>query len=246
MDALTPQQRRELRAKAHHLHPVVSIGQHGLTPRVLNEIDVALTAHGLIKIRVHSDDRDAREAMLADIAAQLHAAPVQHLGKLLIVWRERDEEEAQAPRAARKPAARAKKSGTDRKTGPKAEKAALARKPKVESSKPANWRKRETKPKRPLIVEDEARGAPASAAARRRRAGSGTEPIAYTPRPRKRGPRASVKTAPRGTFNVGTPRDDGAAMPARAAKLASKAPRGGVASSARAGKPAAPRRRRSG
>jgi putative YhbY family RNA-binding protein len=246
MDELTPQQRRELRAKAHHLHPVVSIGQHGLTPRVLHEIDVALTAHGLIKIRVHSDDRVAREAMLADIAAQLRGAPVQHLGKLLIVWRERDEEEAEPSKAARKPRAKAKKSGTDRKTGPKAEKAAAARKPKVESTKPGNWRKRETKPKRPPIADDDARGTPAPAATRRRRAGSGTEPVAYATRPRKRGPRASVKTAPRGTFNDGTPHAVGAAAPARTAKFASKAPRGGVASSARAGKPAAPRRRRNG
>jgi putative YhbY family RNA-binding protein len=250
MDELTPQQRRDLRAKAHHLHPVVSIGQHGLTPRVLNEIDIALTAHGLIKIRVHSDDRAAREAMLAEIAAQLHAAPVQHLGKLLIVWRERDEGEAQAPRVARKPAAHAKKSGTDRRTGPKAEKAAAARRPKAESTKPGNWRKRETKPKRPRVVEDEARGAHAPAAARRRSTGSGTEePVADATRTRKRRPRAGVKTAPRGTFDDGTPREVRAAAPARAAKfakLAGKPPRGGVASSTPAGGPPAPRRRRSG
>jgi putative YhbY family RNA-binding protein len=128
---LTPEQRRALRAKAHHLHPVVSIGQHGLTPPVLNEIDVALKAHALIKIRVHSDDRAAREAMLADIAARLHAAPVQHLGKLLVLWRERDEDEHEGERAptpakaARKPAKKptrkpAKKPG--KKAGKKAAK----------------------------------------------------------------------------------------------------------------------------
>ena len=118
MTNLTPQQRRALRAQAHHLHPVVSIGQHGLTPPVLREIDVALTAHALVKIRVHSDDRAAREAMLAEIAQALHAAPVQHLGKLLIVWREPDEEEVEEASApARKaapvrPAARAEASST--------------------------------------------------------------------------------------------------------------------------------------
>ena len=116
MTTLTPQQRRALRAKAHHLHAVVSIGQHGLTPPVLREIDVALTAHALVKIRVHSDDRAARETMLAEIAEALHAAPVQHLGKLLIVWREPDEEEVEeAPAPARKvpparPAARSEAS----------------------------------------------------------------------------------------------------------------------------------------
>lgn len=84
---LTPKERRELRALAHTLHPVVAIGHAGLTPQVLHEIDVALDAHELIKIRVHSDDRDAREAMLGRVCEELEAAPVQHLGKLLIVWR---------------------------------------------------------------------------------------------------------------------------------------------------------------
>ena len=50
MRTLTPAARRALRAKAHHLRPFVSIGQHGLTPAVLHEIDVNLLAHELIKI----------------------------------------------------------------------------------------------------------------------------------------------------------------------------------------------------
>jgi len=83
---LTPTERRALRARAHPLHPVVSIGQHGLTPAVLHEIDVNLTAHELIKVRVFAD-RDARETMLSRICAELDAAPVQHIGKLLVVWR---------------------------------------------------------------------------------------------------------------------------------------------------------------
>ncbi len=111
MSELTPQDRRALRARAHHLHPVVSIGQHGLTPRVLHEIDVALTAHGLIKVRVHSDDRAAREAMLAQVCAQLHCEPVQHLGKLLIVWRARDEDDAPLAPATPRKAARAPETG---------------------------------------------------------------------------------------------------------------------------------------
>src|SRR5258708_28189560 len=87
MLALTPAARRDLRAKAHRLHPVVSVGQHGLTPAVLHEIDVNLLAHELIKVRVFADDRGAREALLARICAELDAAPVQHIGKLLVVWR---------------------------------------------------------------------------------------------------------------------------------------------------------------
>jgi putative YhbY family RNA-binding protein len=104
--ALTPPERRALRAKAHHLHPVVSVGQHGLTAAVLHEIDVNLIAHELIKVRVFNDDRVAREALLASICAELDAAPVQHIGKLFVVWRPSPDREKPAEKepAARKPA----------------------------------------------------------------------------------------------------------------------------------------------
>jgi putative YhbY family RNA-binding protein len=85
--ALTPAQRKEHRAGAHHLDPVVMIGGDGLTAAVLKETDLALKAHGLIKVRVFSDDRPAREAILAELADKLDAAPIQHIGKLLVLWR---------------------------------------------------------------------------------------------------------------------------------------------------------------
>jgi RNA-binding protein len=85
--ALTAAQRREHRAASHHLDPVVAVGGDGLTASVRKEADAALNAHGLIKVRVFSDDRAAREAMLADLADSLGAAPVQHIGKLLVLWR---------------------------------------------------------------------------------------------------------------------------------------------------------------
>ena len=88
--------RRALRAAAHHLDPVVTIGQAGLTPAVLHEIDVALAAHALIKVRVSSDDRAEREAHLAHVCKQLRCEPVQHLGKLLVLWRNREGDEAEA------------------------------------------------------------------------------------------------------------------------------------------------------
>lgn len=84
---LSPAQRKEKRAEAHHLAPVVFVGSEGLTPAVLKETDIALSAHGLIKVRVFSDDREARNAMLGQLAEQLNAAPVQHIGKLLVLWR---------------------------------------------------------------------------------------------------------------------------------------------------------------
>lgn len=84
---LSPAQRKERRAAAHHLDPVAMIGGDGLTPAVVREIDHALSAHGLIKVRVLSDDRASREAMLARLADELGAAPIQHIGKLLVLWR---------------------------------------------------------------------------------------------------------------------------------------------------------------
>ena len=84
---LTPAQRKEHRAEAHHLDPVVMVGGDGLTDNVKKEVDAALNAHGLIKVRVFSDDRAARETMFSTLADELHAAPIQHIGKLLVLWR---------------------------------------------------------------------------------------------------------------------------------------------------------------
>jgi len=88
---LTPAQRSDLRSQAHGLDPVVMIGDSGLTPAVIKEIDTSLNAHGLIKIRVLGDDRDARVAHYETICTDLGAAPVQHIGKLLVVYRPKKE-----------------------------------------------------------------------------------------------------------------------------------------------------------
>ena len=84
---LRPVQRKEKRAEAHHLEPVVRIGGDGLTPAVIKETDAALNAHGLIKVRVFSDERETRETILARLSDELNAAPIQHIGKLLVLWR---------------------------------------------------------------------------------------------------------------------------------------------------------------
>jgi len=83
---LSVAQRRELKARAHSLNPTVTIGNAGLTPSVLDEISRSLKSHELIKIRVMSDDREARSAMLQEICTQLNAGPVQHIGKILVVY----------------------------------------------------------------------------------------------------------------------------------------------------------------
>ena len=84
---ITADQRRALRARAHALNPVVAISQNGLSESVLQEISRSLDSHELIKIRVFSDERGVREQYLNVICEQLCAAPVQHIGKLLVVWR---------------------------------------------------------------------------------------------------------------------------------------------------------------
>ena len=111
MKLLTPAERRALRARAHPLHPVIMIGEAGLTPAVLHEIDVALKSHELIKIRVLGDDRARRRLMPAEIGKALDASPVQHIGKILVIYRPRPEEAApkSATRRGRRPKFRPKR-----------------------------------------------------------------------------------------------------------------------------------------
>ena len=87
MIKLTPAERAALRAEAHGLNPVVMIGEAGLSESVLKEIASSLDAHGLIKVRVFGDDREERVAIYERICAELDAAPVQHIGKLLVLYR---------------------------------------------------------------------------------------------------------------------------------------------------------------
>jgi len=94
MPELPPEQRRSLRAAAHHLNPVVSIAQKGLTPTVLQEIDNCLKTHELIKVRLHGIERADRDPLLAEICTNLNCAPVQHIGNLFVLWREKPATEA--------------------------------------------------------------------------------------------------------------------------------------------------------
>jgi putative YhbY family RNA-binding protein len=102
---LTIAERKAHRAEAHHLDPVVMIGNDGLTPAVKKETEAALNAHGLIKVRVLGDDRAQREAIFQELCDTLNAAPIQHIGKLLVLWRPQpeklkveDEERKRGPR----------------------------------------------------------------------------------------------------------------------------------------------------
>ena len=91
--------RLALRGQAHGLDPVVLLGANGLTEAVLKEIDRALLAHELIKIRVPSDEREEREAIYAEIADRLNAARIQMIGKLLVLWRPNPEKTKARSRA---------------------------------------------------------------------------------------------------------------------------------------------------
>ncbi|MGZ8197550.1 MAG: YhbY family RNA-binding protein [Burkholderiales bacterium] len=113
MNQLTPADRKRLKARAHHLQPVVIIGNAGLTAQVLSEIDGNLKSHELIKIRVLGDDRSTLDALLADVCEAIGASPVQRIGKILVIYRSRPPEEDKGikQRPRRKPA---NKSGRPR------------------------------------------------------------------------------------------------------------------------------------
>lgn len=97
MVELTPAQRKYLKGEAHDRKPVAMIGSAGLSDAVLLEIGRGLAAHELIKIRILNDDRAQREAWLTEICTRLECAPVQHIGKLLVVYKPADPPRLELP-----------------------------------------------------------------------------------------------------------------------------------------------------
>lgn len=93
---LSPRERKHLKARAHALEPVVTVGQAGLTEAVVREIDRALTAHELIKVRLGDADREGRAALHDAISARTDAAKVQSVGRMVVLWRPRPLEEGDA------------------------------------------------------------------------------------------------------------------------------------------------------
>ena len=118
---LSPLQRKTLKARAHALAPVVWIGDDGLGETVLAEIDRALAAHELIKVRAAGLAREARDAAMTEICARCAAQPVQHIGKVLVLYRKKPEPE----KPARKQAVSASESRP--KTSARATRASAAR-----------------------------------------------------------------------------------------------------------------------
>jgi putative YhbY family RNA-binding protein len=93
---LTPRERQKLKARAHALEPVVQVGQAGVTDQVARELDRALTAHELIEVKVNAADRDARETVCDDILTRADAAEVQRVGKVIVIYRPRPDEDDEA------------------------------------------------------------------------------------------------------------------------------------------------------
>ena len=106
---MTTGERRALKARAHALDPVVRIGNDGLTAAVLKEIDRGLDAHELIKVRMSAEDRDARSDTLRRVCEDLGATAVQHIGKILVIYRPRAEPAMKAPTKPRRKPRRALK-----------------------------------------------------------------------------------------------------------------------------------------
>ena len=87
---LSPAERKALKSRAHKLEPVVQIGARGLTDEVLAEIDRALKAHELIKVRAGGLEREDRDEALGVICARTGAEAVQQVGKVFVLFRKND------------------------------------------------------------------------------------------------------------------------------------------------------------
>ena len=91
---LTPRERAHLRGRAHLLEPIVQVGHGGLSDAVLGELERALTAHGLIKVKINLD-REARDEIAKAICEKTDAAVVHRVGKITVLWRPTPTEDAQ-------------------------------------------------------------------------------------------------------------------------------------------------------
>ena len=85
--ALTSNQSRFLRGQAHDLRALLQIGAKGLTPAFLAELDAVLEQHELVKVKIGAEDREARDAMIAEIVDKSTAALVQRIGHVAVLYR---------------------------------------------------------------------------------------------------------------------------------------------------------------
>ena len=82
--------KQNLKAQAHHLKPVVLLGAKGLTPAVIEETNVALVAHELIKVKINGAEKADRQAIAAELCESLDATLVQLIGNTAVIYRKND------------------------------------------------------------------------------------------------------------------------------------------------------------
>ena len=115
---LTPAERQPLKGRAHRLRPVVWVVELRLAETVIAEVGRALAAHELIKVQTVGLDREAREQVYAELCARCGAQPVQHIGKVLVLFRKKPEpDRTTTKRPERNPATRPGKPGRARRPG---------------------------------------------------------------------------------------------------------------------------------
>ena len=85
--ALTSAQTRFLRGQAHDLKALLQIGNKGVTPAFLAELEAVLEQHELVKVKVAGEDREARDAMIGELAEQTGSALVQRIGHTAVLYR---------------------------------------------------------------------------------------------------------------------------------------------------------------
>lgn len=84
---LTEKQKKHLRGLAHSRDPIVMIGQSGLSPGVISELEGALSVHELVKVSVRVGDRDERDSILGELATQTSSTLVQRIGNVGVFYR---------------------------------------------------------------------------------------------------------------------------------------------------------------
>lgn len=95
---LTTKQKQHLKSLAHPLKPVVMLGNNGLTEGVLAEIELALTHHELIKVKISTADRETKQLIVSAITRETNAQNVQVIGGILILYRPSKDKKISLPR----------------------------------------------------------------------------------------------------------------------------------------------------
>ncbi len=111
---LSGKAKRELKQQAHHLHPVIIMGQHGLTPAVIAETEIALNAHELIKVKINGQDRDERKEITTALCEATQSELVQSIGNMAIIYRVNPDKKAKIT-ISNKPVKKSRSTSTRKK-----------------------------------------------------------------------------------------------------------------------------------